>query len=400
MKVKVAMQTKSGRSGKPGETMLSKPLFSTRSRTRRRGSALALILFLSIVILSLGAFAVNLAQLQLVRTELQVASDASARAANRLFANTRDLAQAQARAQLVANQNSVNGRTLVLRPSDFELGTSTRNQLNQRYQYTPGGAHPNSIQLRTEMSAGSPTGPVRLFLPGFLGMNTANATMEARSTQVELDIALVIDRSGSMAFRADQVASLPGGWTGGAPLPNGFQFGHPAPNPSRWRDTVAGVQVFLNELNLTAQLEHVTLVTYSNGASIDRVPTPNYADVMSSLNVYTNSFQSGHTNIGGGLRAAGNALVHANARPWAVKVIVLMTDGIENTGPNSVSEARRLAADGIMIFTVTFAQEANQTRMRQVAGAGGGNHYHANDAASLSRVFRDIARKMPTLVTR
>jgi secreted protein with Ig-like and vWFA domain len=121
---------------------------------------------------------------------------------------------------------------------------------------------------------------------------------------------------------------------------------------------------------------------------------------MSSLNVYTNNCQSGPTNIGGGLRDAGNALVHSNARPWAVKVIVLMTDGIENRGPDSVSEAHRLAAEGIMIFTVTFAQEANQARMRQVAGAGGGNHYHANDAASLSQVFRDIARRMPTLVTR
>ena len=394
------MQTKPQVSGQLGGALPPRQFGQNRSRSSRRGSALALILFLAIMILTWGAFAVNVAQLQLVRTELQVASDASARAANRLFANTRDLAAAQAQAQLVANQNRVNGRTLVLRPEDFELGTSTRNNLSQRYQYTPGGPHPNSIQLRTRMAADSASGPVRLFLPGFLGVNTANANMVARSTQVELDIALVIDRSGSMAFRADQVASLPGGWTGGAPLPNGFQFGHPAPNPSRWRDTVAGVQVFLNELNLTAQLEHVTLVTYSNGATIDRVPTPNYADLMSSLNVYTNSFQSGHTNIGGGLRSAGNALVHANARPWAVKVIVLMTDGIENTGPNSVSEARRLASEGIMIFTVTFAQEANQTRMRQVAGAGGGNHYHANDAASLSRVFRDIARKMPTLVTR
>jgi len=351
------------------------------------------------MILTLGAFAVNLAQLQLVRTEMQVASDASARAANRLFANTRDLAQAQAQAQLVANQNRVNGRTLVLRPSDFELGTSTRNNLHQRYQYTPGGAHPNSLHLRTELSTNSPTGPVRFFLPGFLGLNSANITMEARSTQVELDIALVIDRSGSMAFRAEQVAALPPGWTNGHPLPPGFEFGHPAPDPSRWRDTVAGVQVFLNELDRTAQLEHVALVTYSDGATVDRAPTANYADVMSSLNVYTNRFRSGRTNIGGGLRAAGNALIHANARPWAIKVIVLMTDGIENTGPNSVNEARRLAADGIMIFTVTFALEANQARMRQVAGAGGGQHYHATDAASLSNVFRDIARKMPTLVT-
>jgi Mg-chelatase subunit ChlD len=358
-----------------------------------------LVLLLTILILTLGAFAINLSQMQLVRTEMQVASDASARAANRIYANTRDLAQARTRAQQVADNNRVNGRNLTLRSGDFELGTATRTSLNQRYQYTPGGNNPNSLLLRTELSGSSPSGPVQLFVPGFLGVATAEVRMAARSTQVELDIALAIDRSGSMAFRANQVASLPTGWTSGAPLPAGWTFGHQAPNPSRWVDTVAGIQVFLDELGASPQLEHVALTTYSSSATVNLNLTTNYSSIMSRLGTYTNSFQSGQTNIGGGLRSANNALLHSSNRPWAVKVVVLMTDGIENTGPNSVTEARTLASRGIMIFTVTFAQEANQTRMRQVASAGGGKHYHATNADSLANVFRDIARQMPTLVT-
>ena len=378
---------------------LTNPFASPSLQPNRTGGALALILLLTILLLTLGAFAINLAQMQLVRTEMQVASDASARAANRIFASTRNLPQAQTMGQQVANNNRVNGRTLVLRPSDYELGTSVRNNLNQRYQYTRGGANPNSILLRTEMSTGSPSGPVQLFFPGFLGSTTANVRMEARSTQVELDIALVIDRSGSMAFRANQTAALPNPWNGGAPLPAGFNFGSPAPNPSRWRDTVAGIQVFLNELDQTAQLEHVALATYSSGASVDLNPTTNYPNIIARLDSHSSRFNGGGTDIQSGLRAANNALVHANARPWAVKVIVLMTDGLRDAG-DEISEARRLARDGIMIFTVTFAQEANQARMVTVANLGGGKHYHATNAASLSAVFRDIARQMPTLVTR
>jgi len=364
----------------------------------RAGGILVLLLMLSVIIIILGAFAINLAHLQLVRTEMQVASDASARAANRMFANSRDFQAAQEIAQRVANENPVNSRPLVLRSQDFELGTSTRTRLDQRYQYTPGGAHPNSIVLRTEKSAATPSGPVELIFPGFLGTNTASVSMESKSTQVELDIALVIDRSGSMAYAADEPARFP-------PYPRaappGWDFGQPVPDPSRWLDTVDGIRVFLEELDRTPQLEHVSLITYSTNARIDLQPTSNYSRFQPILDRYSNNFQSGHTNIGMGLRQAGNSLVKSSqARPWAVKVIVLMTDGLENRGPNSITEARRLADDGLMIFTVTFSDEANQNRMREVANIGGGRHYHATSGDDLRRVFRDIGRRMPTLVTR
>lgn len=364
----------------------------------RTGGVLLLVLVLTLLMLTLGAFAINLAQMQLVRTEMQVASDASARAANRVFANTRDFAEAQRVAQSVANRNRVNGRTLSLRPSDFELGTAIRSRLDQRYQYTPGGPNPNSIVLRTRMGSDTPSGPVELFIPGFAGVNIVSVASEALSTQVELDIALVIDRSGSMAYAANEKAAFP-------PFPKAapvnWNFGQPVPNPSRWLDTVDGIKVFLNELNKTPQLEHVSLVTYSTSAKVDLNPTSNYGAITSILNKYSAKFDSGHTNIGLGLRSSGSALLHSSqARPWAVKVVVLMTDGIENTGPNSVSEAKKLARDGVMIFTVTFSAEANQTRMRQVAGEAGGKHYHATSSSDLQRVFRDIARQMPTLVTR
>ena len=82
-----------------------------------------------------------------------------------------------------------------------------------------------------------------------------------------------------------------------AALPGWF-FNGPAPNPSRWRDAVAAVDVFLNELTISPINEMVALVTYNNGVNLDQTLTTNYNSILTGLNNYTNFFQSGQTNIG------------------------------------------------------------------------------------------------------
>ena len=87
-------------------------------------------------------------------------------------------------------------------------------------------------------------------------------------------------------------------------------------------------------------------------------------------------------------------------RSGAAKVLVVMTDGIHNTGLDPLISAQAAANSGIMIFTVTFSDEAELTRMQQVAAIGNGRHYHATNAAQLTAVFRDIAASLPTLLTK
>ncbi len=77
-----------------------------------------------------------------------------------------------------------------------------------------------------------------------------------------------------------------------------------------------------------------------------------------------------------------------------------MTDGIHNTGSDPIAAATAAAASGIMIFTVTFSDEADIARMQQVALIGNGKHYHATSAAQLSTVFAEIAASLPTLLTK
>lgn len=375
---------------------VSRPRHDRRT-TRRRGAVLVLIVILLPVMLILAGFAINWAHLQLAQTEMQVATDAAVRAATRVYVQTGSLNAAVAEAQRVANRNPVAGSPLQLRLSDFEVGISLRQQLNQRYTFTPTTGRGNSLNLTVEKSTTSPSGPVQLLFPMLQGPFTVNMTRSAKATQLELDIVLVIDRSGSMAYAVDEIADYP-------PIPRNapptWFFGDPAPPLSRWLDTVDAVQVFLNELASSPHREQVALVTYSDYATHERDLTENYTEVFQGLRPYTESFQAGATNIGEGMLFALNRFATSpNNRPWAAKVIVVMTDGIFNVGPDPRSVAYAIADQGIMIFSVTFADEANQAAMQDVARIGKGLHFHANSAADIRNAFREIAKIMPTLLS-
>lgn len=367
-------------------------------RNSRRGAVLVLFVILLPVMLILAGFAINWAHLQLVQTEMQVATDASVRAASRVHIQTRQMSQAIDAAQSLANKNLVAGQPLRLRASDFELGRSARARVDRRYDFRKSDSNrSNAMRLTVEKSQNSPSGPVNLIFPMLQGQQTVNMQRSATATQLELDIALVIDRSGSMAFAADEVAD-PVRMPRNAPI--GWFFGDPAPPMSRWLDTVAAVRVFLDELAASSHREQVALASYSTDALLDYQLTEDYGDVFRALRPYTLNFESGATNIGDGMRVGYNHLIESpRSRPWASKIIVVLTDGIYNVGPNPIGVARDIAGNGVMIFTVTFADEANQTDMEEVARIGGGLHFHARSARDLERVFREIAKMMPTLLS-
>lgn len=79
----------------------------------RRGGTLFLILISIPVLIVLGGFAINWAQLQLVQTEMQIATDTAARAANRVYMTTGRLDLAVDAAQGIANKNLVANKPLI-----------------------------------------------------------------------------------------------------------------------------------------------------------------------------------------------------------------------------------------------------------------------------------------------
>jgi hypothetical protein len=235
-------------------------------------------------------------------------------------------------------------------------------------------------------------------MPSILGTNTFEGSEVSISTSAEVDIAIVLDRSGSMAFAFDEISS-PTATPRSAPV--GWAYCNAAPPICRWRDLVAAMGVFVTELQNSPLDELASLSTYNQVAGTDVSLTSDYSTLLASLNPYTNSFCAGSTNIGGGISEGIGALqLSANARPFACKAILLMTDGIHNTGQDPVSAAYSAVDQGIVIYTITFANESDVALMQHVASISKGLHFHANSPADLVAAFREIARHLPTLLTK
>ena len=349
------------------------------------------------LIVIMAAFAIDTAWMQLVRTELRTATDAASRAGAKTLSLSQDETAARTAAKDAASRNLVAGAPLQVLDPEIEIGLSRQTGRNSRFAFTPGGALKNAVRVTGNRTAASAGGPVNLFLGRVMGVNTFEPTQLATSTQLDRDICLVVDRSGSMM--RDLVShNVPGGFCN-----------PPHPTLSRWGGLNIAVAGFLAELDNTAQREQCGLVSYSQAgrscgitfttSDINSQLEFDYQIIRDEMTRLSSQPVAGFTNIAAGIDNGILVLTDPRARPFAVKTMVLMTDGRKNRGIEPVISARRAATLDITIHTVTFSDEADFRRMRDVAAASGGEHFHAPDAAALERIFRQIASTLPVLLT-
>ncbi|QDV74998.1 vWA domain-containing protein [Botrimarina mediterranea] len=372
---------------------------SRRPQPRRRGAILVLVAVLMPVFVLMAAFAIDLAWMQLVRTELRTATDSASRAGAKTLSLRQSEALARTAAVQAAARNTVAGTPLTVDPADVTFGQSTQANPNARFAFSVGGSPVNAVRVQGLRTASSADGGVNLFFGSMLGSEEFEPRLTATSTVLDRDIAIVIDRSGSMGLDI----SIPYD-------ANGQNCG-PMGSRTRFAALNSAIGVFLNELELTIPNEQVALVSYSSSfntrcdrgrlrydtANTDRALTFNYNRITSSMDDFMTNGIGGGTAIGEGLREGISAL--EDARPYAIKTIILMTDGRHNTGVSPESMVPSARAAGITIHTVTFSPAADINRMRAIANSAGGRSFHADTSGDLSSAFRDIARTLPVLVT-
>jgi hypothetical protein len=367
----------------------------SKSKNQRLGATMVTLVVLLPVLFILAAMAINLAYIQVINTKVQIVTDSSVRAAGRAYVETGDESDALLAAQQLASLNPIQSLVVPIEAGDLEFGLSERSSLDQAYSFTP-GTNGNAVRLTTNSFAGGSGSALQPFFPMFSPSFDIRPVCTATNAQTTLDVAVIVDRSGSMAFAANETSG------GGTPAsaPPDWSFGDPVPPNSRWLDLVASVNGFCDELDQTPKIELVGLVSYADEVTTDIDLTDDYTQINASNMAISSNFDGGMTNVGGGINEGIEAVTHpTHSRPWANKAMVLMSDGIHNTGTDPLTAAAAAAAEEIPIYTVSFSDGADQSLMQQIADMTGGTHYHAVNAQQLNDAFRNIARRLPSMLT-
>ncbi|MEM7454157.1 MAG: vWA domain-containing protein [Planctomycetota bacterium] len=337
-----------------------------KTRSDRAGAMLPLIALVMVILFVAACMAVDIARIHTTRSELRTATDAAARAGVEALGRLQDPNAAVDAAVQVAALNQVAGQGLTLDRSQIELGTSELGP-DGTFQFVPGGQILNSVRVTGSRTASSPDGPVGLFIGPIFGVETFEPSQFATATRLDRDIALVLDVSGSMSSRG------------------------------RFAGLQNALNIFLTELENSPQRERCSLVVYS---STDRKLTDLTDNLQQIRTDFSTQRPSGATAIGQGLQNGLNSVLNdPGSRPFALKSIVVMTDGRHNRGVNPAQIAPLCRDAGVTVHTITFSRGANQALMRTVADIADGTHIHADNNNQLGDAFREIAQQLSVMLT-
>lgn len=171
-------------------------------------------------------------------------------------------------------------------------------------------------------------------------------------------LALVIDRSGSMAGRKQRLANEAG---------------------------VLALKTLYPE-------DRISVIAFDNSAT-RIVPLQPNSDPPKIASKVRSIRSGGGTNIYAGLNKAYEDLAPLETQDAAVKHIILLTDGHSQTG-NPIDLARKMSKAGISLSTVGVGPRKKDAFLQQLAQMTGGKYHPINNPNNLPQVFIKEARRI------
>ncbi len=384
---------------------------------------LVFVAFLMVILVTMTVFSVDVAYMQLVRTQLQVAADSASKAGVEALTRTGDENAAVAAAIAAAARNEVAGAPLVISASDVRLGRGSADA-DGNWIFDEGTAPYTAVRVDVAMNDSTSSGSVNLLFGSAIGQGQFTPAESSTAAHLDQEIVLCIDRSHSMCFdEAGVTWQYPSGW-GGWQYNSSYNYWYyvdpltlaPHPTGSRWASLADAVELFLTTVETRNLEPRVACVTWGSsigygsyeysltGQTAEEVTTDvtlgtDFDGIEAAIAARGNNVMLGGTKMSAGMQRAIDILTANDVRPLANKTIILMTDGKWNQGTDPTTLAQTAYDNGIVIHTVTFIPGADQTTMQEVASITGGTHYHADNGTELQAAFEELALTLPIVLT-
>lgn len=183
-------------------------------------------------------------------------------------------------------------------------------------------------------------------------------------------------------------------------------------------DRLTAAQDIGSKFILERPTDRIGLVVFAGEAFTQSPITTDHVSLVNLMNQVKSGMIADGTAIGNGLATAVNRLKESDAPS---KVIILLTDGVNNSGQIDPLTAAQIAADyGIRVYTigvgsqgvaptptinawggVSFVQakvEIDEEILRQIAEKTGGQYFRATDNTKLAEIYAEIDQLEKTKV--
>ncbi len=190
-----------------------------------------------------------------------------------------------------------------------------------------------------------------------------------RKTRTPLNLAIVLDRSGSMS---------------GGKLEQAKQ----------------AAAMLVDQLD---KEDILSLIVYESEVEVIRHAAPVGGEHREIKRLIGRIETGGSTALYGGVEEGARQLREFLGKE-KVNRVMLLSDGIANVGPSDNREiaalGTRIARDGMSVTTIGLGSDYNETLMTALAEASDANYYHVADVEKLPEVFEKELGELKTIVAR
>ena len=162
------------------------------------------------------------------------------------------------------------------------------------------------------------------------------------------------------------------------------------------RSRIDGAKEILQKFIDKRKGDRIGLVTFAETSLLKCPATVNFDLLKKSIErIYIDPQKQSSTSLGVGLASAINRLLKIKEGKVESKIVILITDGKNNSGEITPEAAMNIAKEtGIKVYTVGIGEreEVDLDLLKEIASNTKGKFFHAKTSGELEPIFNEIDR--------